>query len=169
MFINYLKNPVVGAVLFMAFSPVSLSADNVKLVSGWVEKITIGSPSITLNAKIDTGATHSSLHAAEYHIFNKAGIEWVRFSVTDNEGNDRRFEVPLLRYAEIKQKNNQPAQLRPVIMLGICLGSILRVVEVNLADRSNFNYPVLIGHSFLQGNFLVDVDRKFLHEPNCQS
>lgn len=157
----------VVCTFFCAVFPAGVLADDLKRVSGWVEKVAIGNPPIVVDAKIDTGAKHSSLHAVEYHVFSKEGDEWVRFTVKDKTGNDRRLELPLLRYTKIKQKNKQLGQARPVVKLDLCLGNKSKEVEVNLVDRSNFDYPLLVGRSFLQGNFLVDVDRKFLNELNC--
>ena len=52
-------------------------------------------------------------------------------------------------------------------MLGVCLGSVQRTVEVNVVDRSGFDYPVLIGRSFLAGIFVVDPGERFLLTPDC--
>jgi len=156
----------VFAVIFTCF-PVSLSAAHVKQVSGWVEKVALGNPPIVLQAKIDTGAKNSSLHTVEYHVFKKDDKDWISFAVVNKEGEGRRIEAPLLRYAKIKQKSNRPSRERPVIMLGMCLGNTFKEVEINLVDRSNFNYPLLVGRSFLKGNFLVDADHKYLNTPNC--
>ena len=39
--------------------------------------------------------------------------------------------------------------------------------EVNLADRTNFDYQMLIGRSFLSGNVLIDPSLQYSFEPNC--
>src|SRR3546814_6895345 len=39
---------------------------------------------------------------------------------------------------------------RPVVELEMCLGDVKRTVEVNLTDRSSFNYPLLIGAKALR-------------------
>lgn len=164
---NYIKPLLVCALIFTAY-PGGLSAEHVKLMSGWVEKVALGNPPVILQAKIDTGARNSSLHTVEYHVFKKDGRDWISFAIVNKEGEGRRIEAPLLRYTKIKQKGNLPSRERPVIMLGVCLGKIYKEVEVNLVDRSNFNYPVLVGRSFLKGNFLVDSDHKFINTPDCK-
>jgi hypothetical protein len=58
--------------------------------------------------------------------------------------------------------------MRPVIRLGICLGNVYKEVEVNLQDRSKFNYQMLIGRSYLKNSFLVDASATFTVETNCQ-
>ena len=54
-------------------------------------------------------------------------------------------------------------------MLGICLGTIYKEVEVNLVDRSHFNYQLLIGRNFLIDSFLVDPSLTFSTKPKCKS
>ncbi|MNN29972.1 hypothetical protein D3C81_1436000 [compost metagenome] len=58
---------------------------------------------------------------------------------------------------------------RPVIELDLCLGGIQRTVEVNLADRSSFNYPLLIGARALRDfGAAVNPARRFTAgKPNC--
>jgi hypothetical protein len=54
-----------------------------------------------------------------------------------------------------------------VIVLGVCLSNVYKEVEVNLVDRANFNYPMLVGRSFLAGSFVVDSGEKYLTTPKC--
>ena len=61
------------------------------------------------------------------------------------------------------------SQMRPVILLRICLGGVRKEAEVNLVDRSRFKYPLLIGRSFLAGDFLIDSDQTYLLKPLCGS
>ena len=56
---------------------------------------------------------------------------------------------------------------RPVISLGICLGNIYRQVNVNLADRTNYNYTMLIGRDYLNGVYIVDVEIVHTTKPTC--
>jgi hypothetical protein len=138
-----------------------------KPVSGWVEQVAIGDAKLVLHAKIDTGAKNSSLNAKDFRIFTKQGEDWVSFSIRSKAGVTRVIEAPVERIASIKQKNSKPSKERPVIMLDVCLGNILKKVEVNLVDRENFDYQVLIGRSFLAGSFVVDSGSKYLTELNC--
>ena len=121
---------------------------------------------LVLRAKLDTGARNSSLHAPGITKFEKNGETWVRFSVKDHRGKEATIERKLVRQATIKQKAADPEK-RPVIMLGICMGRQYREVEVNLVDRANFNYPMLIGRSFMSGHFVVDPELKYTAEPAC--
>ena len=152
---------------FFSF-PSALLDDQVKQVSGWVEKVSVGEPTITIRAKIDTGAEHSSLPARDYELYKKGTVEWVRFTLNNKEGETLIVDKPVMRFTQIKQKNDRPSIKRPVIELGVCMGNVYKVVQVNLADRAKFNFPMLIGRSFLKGNFVVDADHKYINEPDCK-
>ncbi|WP_082878230.1 RimK/LysX family protein [Oleiphilus sp. HI0067] len=42
------------------------------------------------------------------------------------------------------------------------MGDIKMKTEVNLNDRSEFRYPLLVGRSFLEGNVLVDTSQRYM-------
>jgi hypothetical protein len=134
--------------------------------AGWVEQAKIFPGSIHLEAKLDTGAEGASLHADNVELFSRNGEEWVKFDVTDQQGKLSAFERKVHRTAKIKRHEQEPSE-RPVIMLSICLGDVFEETEVNLADRSNYEYPLLVGRHFLADHFLVDASATHLLTPNC--
>nr|WP_298147330.1 ATP-dependent zinc protease [uncultured Pseudomonas sp.] len=125
---------------------------------GRYEKIRLPQIGKTLEAKMDTGAKTTSLSARDIERFQRDGEPWVRFRLASENADDTLFEQPLTRLSKIKSRVQEGvtevAELepieRPVIELEVCLGDAQRVVEVNLTDRSHFNYPLLIGASALQ-------------------
>jgi hypothetical protein len=138
-----------------------------KQIAGWVEYAVIFPNNIKIKAKLDTGARHSSLNATHIDEFERDGAKWVRFEVINWKGLTERFEARVIRIAKIKQHGTE-STMRPVIRLGICLGNVYKEVEVNLEDRSKFNYQMLIGRSYLKGSILVDASATFTVEPLCQ-
>lgn len=137
-----------------------------KVIMGWLESIFIKPWNRRLTAKLDTGAKTSSLHADNIEHFSKNGEDWVRFSLGDIE--DQKLppiiaEKPLARTVNIKCKGDdcQPSK-RDVVLLTICKNGKEYEAEFNLVDRSNFNYPVLLGRSFLKEVALVDAGETFL-------
>jgi hypothetical protein len=138
-----------------------------KQVIGWVEKAALVEVNLLVHAKIDTGADHSSLNAADYQLIDKKDGQWVRFRVTNREGLSVIIEKQLLRYANIKRKN-QPPEKRPVVELAICIGNVYKIVAVSLVDRSNYDYQMLIGRSFLSENSLVDSAMQYTTKPECE-
>ena len=147
----------------------SASPAREKQISGWLSMVRLYPGGLVFRAKLDTGAKHSSLNARGIVRYESGSETWVRFTVRDRYGKEHRMERPLVRDASIKLRGRHPnTQSRPVIMLGVCLGAVYKEVEVNLVDRSNFNYQMLIGRSYLQGDFLVDASEIFTLKPRCR-
>lgn len=131
---------------------------------GWLESIFVKPWNRRLTAKLDTGAKTSSLHADKIEHFSKDGEAWVRFTLDDIERRHDepiKIEKPLLRTAFIKSHQRQSSK-RDVVLMSICKNGRDYETEFNLVDRSNFNYPVLLGRAFLKDVALVDANATFL-------
>jgi hypothetical protein len=137
-----------------------------KKVVGVIEKVIIYPERLLFHGKMDTGARHSSLDAEHMQLFKRNGKDWVKFTVVDRNKKEMTLERPVLRSAKVKQRDGK-LQMRPVVALDLCIGRTVKRVEVNLVDRDFFLYPLLIGRSFLRGEFLVDSQKKFKTEPDC--
>ena len=74
-------------------------------ILGYIEKVRFDNPSIELNAKLDSGATTSSLNALNKESFEKDGKEWICFDVIDPEDEDNlvTFEAPVVRTVRIRR------------------------------------------------------------------
>jgi len=139
-----------------------------KKVVGWIEKVRIYPGNVLVHAKLDSGAEYSSLDAANLTEFTRDGKQWVRFDLEEKrEGKKLTIERPLRRWAPIKRHNQEP-QRRPVISLGVCLGAIYKETEVNLVNRQNYQYRMLIGRKFLEGEVVIDPSAQYTLEPHCQ-
>ena len=57
-----------------------------------------------------------------------------------------------------------PPVTRPVVEMSFCINSHIYHAQFTLADRGNFNYPVLLGRRFLQHNVLIDPGETFMHK-----
>ncbi len=145
----------------------SLKADEKEIV-GWVEKVKIQPANFIVQGKLDTGADYSSLNATKIEEFQKDGADWVKFSVANRYGEEREISAKVQRTALIKRHGGKSPQKRPVIRLAICLGTHYMETDVNLVDRSNFDYQMLIGRNFLAGNLLIDPSSTYMAEPTCQ-
>jgi len=160
----HIQQLTVYTLLFPLIFSVNIA--EAKEIIGIYEKIKINSVGLIFKAKIDTGAKNSSLNIRDIHLAQRKGKIWVKFQITDKDGKSALLDKPLERFAKIKRKNASTQQ-RPVVMLDVCLGGIQKKVEVNLVDRSNFNYQMLIGRSFINGDFIVDVDKSYTTKPHC--
>ncbi len=138
-------------------------------VVGWVEKAKIPGFEREVKVKLDTGATTTSINA---EILEKPDEEsesggMIKFRFLDGEGNDAVFERPIVRWVQIKSREGADLR-RPVVRMKFCVAGRWIEEEVNLADREDFNYPVLIGRNMLkQGKLVVDSSQTFTTEPTC--
>lgn len=138
-----------------------------KGIFGWIEKVRIAPGGILLHAKLDSGADHSSLSASNITEFTREGKDWVRFDIRNRKGETHTIELRSRRLAKIKRVEGN-TQMRPVVRMGLCLGNRFLKVDVNLADRSNFAYPMLIGRNFLAPHVLLDASKSYTVEPRCE-
>ena len=138
-----------------------------KGIFGWIEKVKIKPGNILLHAKLDSGADHSSLSAMNISEFKKKGKNWVRFDLRSRTGEIHTIELKTHRKARIKRIAGNTHE-RPVVRMGLCLGDKYLNVDVNLADRSNFAFPLLIGRNFLPPNVLLDTSKTYTTEPDCK-
>lgn len=144
--------------------PVVEPATDLRII-GEVEPVTLVKSGLTLPARIDTGATTSSLDATEIKRFERDGKKWVRFTVTDRRsGEKKEMECRLSRTVKIKRHGEESLE-RPVVKVKTLMGEAELVREFSLTDRGEFTYQILIGRNFLQGEFVVDVNRKNVTTP----
>lgn len=169
MFLSQLGNLSIKSLLIVII--LGLFADSAsaqhKQTLGWVEKVKITPGELVLQAKIDTGADHSSLNASHFEEFERNGKKWVRFEISNRYGKSTVLERQIVGYTKIKRQA-KPSQKRMVITLGICIGETYMESEVNLVDRTKFDYHMLIGRSYLAGNFVVDPAITYTISPTCK-
>lgn len=134
---------------------------------GWIEKVRLGREGVTVVAKLDTGALTSSLHATDVKWTVRDDGDWVSFEVIGAGGSRERFERKVVRVARVKRASGG-VERRPTVLMAVCLGRVFRLSEVNLTDRSGFNYEFLVGRRFLTGHFAVDSSRTYTVEPRCE-
>lgn len=111
---------------------------------------------VGIRAKIDTGASTSSLHASDIQPFERDGQDWVRFTahIGTLVQSRHRCEAPLVAVKRIKSSNGQ-AQSRYVIRTHLALGDRRWPIEFTLACRKTMRYRVLLGSNALISGQLV--------------
>jgi hypothetical protein len=138
------------------------------LILGWAETVVLTDVGFRLRAKLDTGAETSSLDARIIKKFRKGGKRWVRFAVTNpNTGEEHVLVRERVRTIGVVQHDGVN-QVRPTVVLQMCVADRLLDVEVSLVDRSEFNYRLLLGRSALESFALIDPANTFLSQPRCK-
>ena len=115
-------------------------------------------------AKIDTGADSSSIWVSHLRV-DKDGVLKFRLFGEDSPFYSgkvvkrREFKVAVVRSAT----GEEQVRYRTYFTLKIA-GKKIKVL-FNLSDRSNNNFPVLIGRRSISGKFLVDVSKTEVERP----
>ncbi len=127
-----------------------------KPIIGRVEKVKVANLSRKfIHARIDTGATISSLWASNIHA-DDDGLHFTLFG----EGHPL-YTGEVIDFAEYDKRpvrsSNGQAELRYQIKTPIKIKGKKVNARFTLADRSSQVYPILIGRNVLRGKFVVDV------------
>jgi len=147
-----------------ASQPRSKSASP-RILLGWREWLALPGLGIgSIRAKVDTGARSSSLHVREQELFEQDGRQRVRFVI--EHGMDDILSGHL--EAEV-------ADQRDVTDSGghretrIFIRTLLRLpggqewpIELNLTQRRNMAFPMLLGRSALRRRCIVEPARSWL-------
>lgn len=124
-----------------------------------------------IEAKLDTGAQTSSLGADNIELFEKDGKTWVRF--TPQLQGAKRMELPLARNSRIKRRADGSGATqsieRPVVVMEICFDGQRHSIEVNLADRSRFSFPLLLGsRAMVTFGAVIDPALEYTFSAGCK-
>ena len=128
----------------------------------WVSLYDLGIPAI--NAKVDTGAKTSALHAKDIEPFGPKSKPQVRFTV---QPNPKRPDIsipcaaPIIDRREITSSNGV-SEMRYVIRTNIYISNRSWPIEITLADREQLSYRMLLGRQALS-NVIISPD-----ESHCQ-
>lgn len=129
-------------------------------VIGSREYVTLLDQNVRLEARVDTGAETSSLHAINVTPFEREGRRWVKFQVPgDNNSEPVSISSKVRRTVIIKQIGAED-QRRFVVDLWVKIGDIREQLSFTLANREGFDYQILLGRNFLTDTAIVDVSRK---------
>lgn len=129
-----------------------------KPVIGADEYVFILPYKIKVPARVDTGAATTSLDARNLSV---AG-DTVTFTLpSQSEGST--ITVPIVAWRYIRSSGSR--ERRPVVEMELYIASKRLRARVNLNDRSNMKYPMIIGRNVITGNFLVDTSKSFTTPP----
>lgn len=143
-------------------APLPTKTKDGKLILGEKEWVYFPKSQNSVRARIDSGATTSSLSAVEVKEFERDGKKWVKFKPAFNGKVAKEVSLPVDRWAKVKQSSTDEADRRPVVTVWIQIGELKEKTEFTLVDRSHLSYPVLLGRSFVRDVAIVDVSRKYV-------
>lgn len=165
------RSLLFSSVLTLGLAPIGSGADEYRELEilGWVENVWLMEPAFKAKAKLDSGAETSSLHAIIVKKFRKDDKRWVRFQVEDpTTGELITLVRERVRTIGIVQHDGDN-QVRPVVTMSMCVAGRILDTEVSLTDRSQFNYPLLLGRNTLERFALIDPGNTFLSDKGCET
>ncbi|USH04265.1 ATP-dependent zinc protease [Grimontia kaedaensis] len=133
-----------------------------KLVMGEKEWVRVDDINVIAKARVDTGATTSSISAIDIKEFERNGEEWVSFRLALDEKESDLIELPVVRTVRIIQSSTEGYDRRYVVEMPITIGDVTESTEFTLRDRHHLNFPVLLGRTYLKGTAVVDVSRQYV-------
>lgn len=142
--------------------PAPVKSEDGKLILGEQEYVNLVDINVSTKARIDTGATTSSLSAVDIVPFERDGKDWVKFKMKHDGVESKEVSMPVERWVKVKQSSSEESDKRPVIVSVIKIGDMTSKTEFTLADRTHLKYPVLLGRSFFRDVAIVDVSRKYV-------
>jgi len=139
--------------------------DNLNIIVGWKEWVSIPELGVhAIKAKIDTGASTSSIHAFNIEYFSKGNQKYVRFEVHPIQQNKKivtKCVAKLVDKRHVKSSIGKK-QIRPVIQVVMEIDGREFKILLNLTNRDSMGMRMLIGREALK-KIMVNPNAKFLH------
>jgi hypothetical protein len=135
-----------------------------RIVLGWREWLALPQLGIAaIKAKIDSGARTSSLHVEALEDYEKHGRRWLRFTVITGRRNAApvHCEAPAIDRRAVSDSGGH-VTMRWFIRTEFELAGRHWQAEINLTNRRNMLFPLLLGRNAL-GGFIVDPAAGYLH------
>ena len=107
-------------------------------------------------AKIDTGADSSAIWASNIHIDTDRHLHFTLFDKGSPFYSGQDIVTGDFTVAQVRNSNGQ-IQIRYRTQITARIGGKRVKVLFNLSDRSQNDFPILIGRRTLSGKFIVDV------------
>ncbi|MES2657884.1 MAG: RimK/LysX family protein [Verrucomicrobiota bacterium] len=107
-----------------------------------------------LNAKTDSGARSSSIHAE--NVVLSADEKTVRFTTTNHYNEVVSCEAAVARTARVRSSSGKARKRIFIETTAVLSGGFSWTIQVSLANRSEMLCPMLLGRRALSGYFLID-------------
>jgi hypothetical protein len=145
---------------FLFLTPEMIQAER-KITLSRAEEVILLPWDIRLLARIDTGATVTSLDARGLKIDGDVA----EFRLPEEYGG-ALLRLPVVAWRHVRSSKGRES--RPVVEVDLCIASKRLRVKANLNDRSMVKYPIILGRNALKDYFIVDVNKRSkTTPPNC--
>ena len=120
-----------------------------KTLIGAVEEVILLPWGVKLPARVDTGAGMSSLDVCDLTVKKKIA----QFRLPERYGNTL-ISLPVIRNVKVRSADSWGR--RPVVEIELCVGSKRMRMQATLNDRSQLEYPLMLGRNVLKQGFIVN-------------
>jgi len=124
-----------------------------KITLSRVEEVILLPWDIKLLARVDTGATVTSIDARDL----KVEGEVAEFRLPEDYGG-ALLRLPVVAWRHVRSSKGR--ETRPVVEIDLCIATQEIRVRANLNDRSMVKYPIILGRNALKDHFVVDVKKR---------
>jgi hypothetical protein len=139
-----------------------------KLVIGPTASFTELKSGLSFPARIDTGAESCSLHIEKFEIKDRDDRrtrnvgKTIRFQLKDASGKSEWIEAKIEQAVKVKSSSLKVGEYdhRYKVRLTLKWNDFEKEVLVTLNNRTDMEFPLLIGRNYLRGSFVVDVAKK---------
>lgn len=135
-----------------------------KLILGEKEWVYVPGLEQNFRARVDTGATTSSISAVDIQPFERDGKDWVKFKIEHEGVKSKEIALPVQRWVKIRQSSADGSHERAVVNAWIQIGDLKEQTEFTLADRTHLTFPLLLGRSFFKDVAVVDVSQQYVQD-----
>jgi hypothetical protein len=137
----------------------------VPTVIGWREWVAFPDlGSVSVKAKVDTGARSSTLHAWDVEVVPGSSPPRLRFvlhPLENDESYTMRVEAPLVDIRDIRSSNGE-VERRPVVRTALSVAGRRFRIDLTLTRRDEMGFRMLLGRSAIRRRFMVDPNRSFV-------
>lgn len=112
-------------------------------------------------ARVDTGATTTSLHATDFIIQGESDEplenvgKMINFLTASTDGKAKRMTAEIAKVQTVVNAHGR--ERRYMVWLTLSASGVRKSILVNLRDRSKMKHKLLVGRDWLAADFLVDV------------
>ena len=147
---------IAAGALVVGWIRVPELAESPKRVIGQTARVGINEVAMDFIARVDTGAASTSLHAESVRV--EDGM--VGFVAVNQDGLRVPMRMPVARTGTVRNSGGEKERI--FVEMTVNHDGRNKRVRVNLNDRSNLTYPLLLGRNWLEDDYLVDVSRPAL-------
>lgn len=148
---RYCSLVVLTLVCFAAYG--DSTGGKEKSVIGPEVEVYLSEGDIYFSARVDTGAATTSINAIKI----KSSNGQVEYSLVNERGKESRVISRIIKESSIR--NAESREKRYYVYLTIIYKGLAKKTLVNLNNRGESTYKLLLGRNWLSGSYIVDVDK----------